>query len=383
MVTTSMRSFDVFAGVGGISHGLRGLGIEPVMYCERDPMAVAVLRQRMRAGDLPPAPVYTDVATFPGKKYRGDIDMITAGFPCLGFSTAGSREGFNHPGTGLYKHIVRLVNEIQPRVVFLENVAAIRNAGLQHVAETLRARGYDVSWVSLRGIDVGSPQHRYRWFCLATASGFAKTLTASKTFTRFPWAREPPGVPRMLTGDKGLAAERHALLGNTVIPDVVRYAFLYLWTGSRVADVFRATSWTLAPPALADARPTTVPPAHGMASGKNTVAALPLVATLAKPPQRRIVLDPKAYTSQAPRNAAQKHPALDAAVEMTIWATPRHGMTGSCRVLTARSQRDLETQLRFAVGTPHAARGGHANPEWIEWLMGFPRGWTTPNPSKS
>ncbi len=341
-------------------------------------MAIAVLRQRMRCGDLPPAPIHTDVSKFPGKQYRGKINVIACGFPCIGFSSIGKGEGFDNPGSGLYKHVVRLVKDIQPELVFLENVAAIRVEGLQHVAETLRVQGYDVSWVSLRGFHVGAPQHRPRWFCLASKHGYSGTLHLEKPFKRYHWGKEP--CPRMVM-DRGLTNERHALLGNSVIPDLVRWAFLYLYTGSRqhASKIFASKSWTFALPDAATAKATVEPPAIGMASGKNKVAELPPPKGLMQlPAHRQVTLDPKVFTFEGPRSKNMTLEILPAPATITTWATPRHGNTMPSRVLTSRCMRDLPTQLRFAADTPNHLRTGYPNPEFVEWLMGYERGWTDP-----
>lgn len=524
-----IKSLDLFTGVGMIAHALRGLGIEPAAYCEQDAMAIAVLRQRMRTGDLHAAPIHTDVAKFPGKDFRGKVQLIAGGFPCFpagtpvltdrgympietvtgeekllthtgswkrienlqsklfsgrmasvsvnrqpdpipctdnhpfyartlaagpvwvaardlttehyvgipvdnknkttpdlidnryswyavtgvafseledvwvynfqveddhsyvvqnvvvknctGFSSVGGREGFDNPGSGLYKHIIRLVTEIQPNIVFLENVAAIRLDGLRHVAETLRSRGYDVSWISLRGFHVGAPQHRPRWFCLATKNGFSGTIQLKEPFKKYNWTKEP--CARMVL-DKTMTNERHALLGNSVIPDLVRWAFLYLWTGScwPAAKVLSSKEWTFKKPDISKtiaSKDPKEPPAIGMATAKNQVAGIVAPKGLLDlPKSRQIVLDPKKFTFTGPRNPNNTLEPHAAPVTVTTWATPRHGNTQPSRVLTLRCQRDLPTQIRFAACTPEHLRSGNPNPEFVEWLMGVPLGWTDP-----
>lgn len=373
-----MKALDLFAGIGGITHALRGLGIQPAAYCERDPVAIGVLRQRMRTGDLPAAPIHTDVERFPGKEYRGKITVLTAGFPCPGFSSMkmNQRDGFDHPGSALFRHVVRLIDEISPPIVFLENVACIRTEGMGFVVESIRQRGYEVSWVSLRGHHVGAPQHRHRWFCLATKIGYKKILQCQK-FKRYDWSREPT----RLTLSKDGVTDRRVLLGNSVIPDVVRFAFLYLWTGSCLSlqKIFGMTSYPHAlpngtHPGTQTPASTDNPPACGFFNQKK-MYALPLPpGVLSLPASRQRVLDPKTCTQlkKSPLNTLAPHAAP---ITITTWATPRHGGGGS-RVLTARTERDLGTQLRFAVDTPDALRSGDPHPEFVEWLMGFPKGWT-------
>jgi hypothetical protein len=363
-----------------MTHALRGLGIEPVAYCERDPSAIAILRYRMRSGHLPPAPLHTDVAKFPGKQFQGNIDIIIGGFPCVGFSTTGLQQGFNNPGSGLYKHVIRLVTEIQPSFVFLENVHSIRIQGLPHVAETLRARGYDVSWVTLKAFQVGSPQYRPRWFCLAVKRGTPpQTLKLAKnSFTPFDWRREPV---RRLIPDNTNVRRRMELLGNAVVPDCVRAAFLYLWTGSQLplCDLLKMPVLKLAVPNGKGRLPTPPgdPPANGLALGRNSIGALPPptgVQTLS--PSRKITVDAHTYDWAGPRNPTQTLERLAAPSTMLCWATPRRSCPLAARVLTERTTRDLPSQLRFEVKTPDDQRDGHPNPQFVEWLMGLPRDWT-------
>ena len=369
-----MKALDLFAGIGGITHALRDLGIRTVAYCERDPVAIGVLRQRMRYGDLPAAPIHTDVERFPGKDYRGKIQVLTAGFPCPGFSSMkmNQRDGFEHPGSALFRHVLRLMDEIAPSIVYLENVACIRTEGMGFVVESIRQRGYDVSWVSLRGHHVGAPQHRHRWFCLATKNA-PKILHSTGPFKKYDWSKEPT----RLTLQKENVTERRILLGNSVIPDVVRFAFLYLWTGSCIPfpKVFGMSSYARASPQKGE--PSEDPPCGYVAASGPVVYKLPLPpGILALPDSRKRILDPKAYASTAKKSPLNTLDPHSAPITITTWATPRHGGGGS-RVLTARTERDLGTQLRFAADTPNALRDGEPNPEFVEWLMGFPKGWTS------
>lgn len=375
-----MKALDLFSGTGGIPYALRGLGIVPLAYCERDPNAIAVLRQRMRTGDLPPAPIHTDISKFPGKDYRGKVDLVAAGFPCTGFSSLGGQDGFDNPGTGLYRYVVRIIDEAQPTFVFLENIATIRTNGLCFVAETLRSRGYVVSWVSLKAFNVGSPQHRPRWFCLAVREG-TKLLTLRQrpgSFVPFNWKREP--TRRLIENNAGVR-RRLELLGNAVVPDCVRAAFLYLWTGSSMSvwDVLtKATTWTLALPT----RPATEPklteqPFHGMAWAKNRMAALPAPKGLKQlTQQHQITLDGSAYVWNGPRNPSQTLDKITTKLTLQCWATPRRSCPLAARILTNRTAHDLPSQMRFEIDTPAEHRDGHPNPRFVEWLMGFPRDWT-------
>ena len=162
-----MNGLDLFSGIGGI-----GLALEPwvrtVAYCERDRYAQGVLLSRMRSGDIDKAPIWDDVTTL-----RADmlprIDIIFGGFPCQDLSVAGRGKGLAGERSGLFFEIIRLVKELSPRFVFLENVPAIRTRGLSEVVNALTEIGYDCRWTCLSAGDVGAPHKRERWFLLAHA----------------------------------------------------------------------------------------------------------------------------------------------------------------------------------------------------------------------
>lgn len=79
---SALRSLDLFSGMGGITHGLRGLGIEPVAYCEYAPGPQTLLKNLMAARAIPKAPIEPDVRQIHDEKYKG-IDVCCAGFPCF------------------------------------------------------------------------------------------------------------------------------------------------------------------------------------------------------------------------------------------------------------------------------------------------------------
>jgi len=162
-----MNGVSLFSGVGGIELGLHE-EVKTVAYVEREPYAQAVLIKRMQEGLLDEAPIYDDVRTFDGSKYRGLVDIVFGGFPCQDISVAGKGAGIKE-GTrsGLFFELMRVVSEIRPPLIFLENVSAITNKGLDTVLGSLSEAGYDARWTTIRASDVGARHRRERWFCLA------------------------------------------------------------------------------------------------------------------------------------------------------------------------------------------------------------------------
>lgn len=162
-----MHGLDLFSGIGGITKALEGW-VRPVAYCERDRYAQGVLLSRMADGSLPEAPIWDDVRTLEGRAMP-PVDIIYGGFPCQDISVAGRGAGLAGERSGLFFEIVRLIGEIRPAFVFLENVPAVRLRGGSAVAGELARLGYDARWITLSAADVGANHQRERWFLLAHA----------------------------------------------------------------------------------------------------------------------------------------------------------------------------------------------------------------------
>ncbi|MFE0648563.1 DNA cytosine methyltransferase [Streptomyces sp. NPDC059534] len=95
------------------------------------------------------------------------VDIITAGFPCQDISNAGRRIGIEGSRSGIWANVAEGIRVLQPRLVFLENVSAIRSRGLSRVLGDLAACGYDAAWTCYRASASGAPHHRDRWFLVA------------------------------------------------------------------------------------------------------------------------------------------------------------------------------------------------------------------------
>ena len=155
---------------------------------EREASAATTLVARMEDKALGFAPVWDDLKTFDGRAWRGRVDIITAGYPCQPFSVAGRRKGEADP-RHLWPHVARVIRECEPRFVFLENVSNHLRLGFRSVAEDLRHMGYRVAATVLRAEEVGAPHRRERLFVLAHSEGFDRQSgPASRAF-----APGPPG----------------------------------------------------------------------------------------------------------------------------------------------------------------------------------------------
>jgi DNA (cytosine-5)-methyltransferase 1 len=170
-----LRVLSLFSGAAGLDRGIciAVPGARSVVFVEREAYACGVLATRMEAGALAPAPIFSDVRTFDGRPWRGRVDLIAGGFPCQDISNAGKREGIEGERSGLWSEFARIIREVGPRFVFVENVGALVIRGLDRVLGDLASLGFDAEWSTFRADEVGAPHRRERLFILAYAGGDA------------------------------------------------------------------------------------------------------------------------------------------------------------------------------------------------------------------
>ena len=172
------------AGYGGIERGLELAGLEHrvVAYVEIEAYAIANLVSKMETGQLPPAPIYTDIKTFPSEVFRDRVDIITGGYPCQPFSAAGKRKGGDDP-RHLWPYIRKHVETIRPVQCFFENVEGHISLGLNSVISDLEEDGYSTTWGIFSAREVGAPHQRKRVYIMANSrcSASCKQQTELRT----------------------------------------------------------------------------------------------------------------------------------------------------------------------------------------------------------
>lgn len=166
-ITESHNELHLFAGAGGGILGGILLGHRPVCAVEIEPYARQILIQRQRDGVLPWFPVWDDVRTFDGKPWRGIVDTLCGGFPCQDISAAGRGAGLDGERSGLWAEMRRVISEVSPRYVFVENSPMLTLRGLGRVLGDLASMGYNARWGVLGAIDAGAPHERDRIWILA------------------------------------------------------------------------------------------------------------------------------------------------------------------------------------------------------------------------
>jgi DNA (cytosine-5)-methyltransferase 1 len=169
-----VNELALFAGAGGGILAGTLLGWRCVCAVERDAYAATVLAQRQNDGVLDPFPIWSDVCSFDGKPWCGIVDVVSGGFPCQDISAAGSGTGIDGERSGLWREMARIVREVRPRFVFVENSPMLTSRGLGRVLGDLAAMGFDAEWGVLSAAAVGAPHLRERIWILAYADGWRR-----------------------------------------------------------------------------------------------------------------------------------------------------------------------------------------------------------------
>lgn len=168
-------TLHLFAGAGGGILADVLLGHTPIGAVEIEPYARQILLDRQVDGSLPPFPVWNDVRTFRADNPQTENYIarlwqiksnlcIAGGFPCQDISQAGRGAGITGTRSGLWKEYARIVGEIQPRYIFVENSPIIIGRGLDVVLNDIASLGYALVWGIVSAQAVGAPHLRNRFW---------------------------------------------------------------------------------------------------------------------------------------------------------------------------------------------------------------------------
>lgn len=249
------RELALFAGSGGGILGGHLLGWRCICAVELDNYAASVLLARQNDGTLEPFPIWNDVRTFDGRPWRGRVDVISGGFPCQDISVAGNGAGINGERSGLWKEFARIIGEVRPRIVFVENSPALVTRGLDVILGDLAALGFDANWGVVSAENAGAPHKRERiWIVansakqywtvngqeaselgrggqvMANANGARKLQSQGRIEEQRRWSSDcswwstEPNVGRVVNGCTN-RVDRLKCLGNGQVPAVARLAF--------------------------------------------------------------------------------------------------------------------------------------------------------------
>ena len=235
---------SLFAGIGGMDLGLERSGMTCKWQVEIDPFA-----RRVLAKHWPDVRQHDDVRTFPPTAAEEwSVDLVCGGFPCQDISFAGPGAGINGARSGLWLEYARIIRDLRPRYVLVENVSALLVRGMGEVLGTLAALGLDAEWSCIPASAIGAPHRRDRIFIVAYSdshkhlcgmaegqegSGQAKEIFGSKP-VRTTWWDSEPRLGRVADGIPSSVVEpRLQGLGNSVVPQVAE------WIGRRIIAMSR------------------------------------------------------------------------------------------------------------------------------------------------
>ena len=241
----TMTFGSLFAGIGGLDLGLERAGMKCRWQVEIDPYCRKVLTKHW-----PDVPKYEDVRDV-GKANLEPVDLICGGFPCQDISYAGKGAGLAGERSGLWYEFARIIGEMGPRIVLVENVAALLTRGPGDVLGTLASLGYDAGWESLPAGSFGAFHNRDRVFLVAHCAGavsgvfagprdeWRASLESRRLFASRECRRAARRASR-LEGEPAVARMVHGVsdgmgpgLGNAVVPQVAE------WIGRRIMDTQR------------------------------------------------------------------------------------------------------------------------------------------------
>ena len=243
--TKELTVISFCAGYGGIERGLElaGVRIRVVAFLEIEAFAIANLVAKMESGELAPAPIYTDLKTFPASYFRGKVDIFLGGYPCQPFSLSGKGLAQDDP-RHLWPYLLEHIKAVKPVRCLWENVYGHVHRGLEEVLSDMEAEGYRTEFGIFSASEVGSVHERKRVFILANSNcshleggGISSRVQSEQSVdnssdatergasTQF-WEDEP-GISRMDDGSSDWV-DRVRMLGNGVVPQTACRAWQVL-----------------------------------------------------------------------------------------------------------------------------------------------------------
>ena len=176
-----MNELSLFSGAGGGLLGTTLLGWRSVGYVENNTYCQQILAQRIEDGFLDEAPIFGDIDDFiesgAAKKYKGYVDVVTAGFPCQPFSVAGKQKikKGQDDERNKWPQTIQCIRDVGCRYALLENVPGLLNSGyFPEILRSLAEAGFDARWTVLGADDVGAPHRRKRLWILANSKLYGR-----------------------------------------------------------------------------------------------------------------------------------------------------------------------------------------------------------------
>ena len=224
---------SLFSGVEGFGLGAALAGIKTEWSCEFEDYQTKVIKKNFGNGHT----VYRDIRTLENPPF---VNIISGGFPCQDISAAGKGAGIKGSRSGLWGQMHRIIGEVRPDYVIIENSPLLRKRGLEYVLHGLSEIGYDAQWQCLQGSFLGLQQRRERIYIVAyPVCKFGEGESPKSVFRQphLPWElpRVYPGwrerrdlpEPRTLgsTDEFPNLMDRNKCVGNAVQPLMAQYLF--------------------------------------------------------------------------------------------------------------------------------------------------------------
>jgi DNA (cytosine-5)-methyltransferase 1 len=381
-----LNCVDLFTGIGGFSLALKDV-CRTIAFCDSNPNVIKWIESKIAAGKLDDAPIVHDVKDVSAMKKAVSgkrVHIITAGFPCVGFSVRGWRKGLDDDRSALFYAAVDMIKALRPAMVFFENVSEVLSSNdgkdIAAIRTTMTDLGYDMSWTVCSALDVGALHLRKRWFCLCVKRGFLPPAMVADRL--FDWSTPPA----LILPDAGLeTSKRLFMLGNALVPLCARLCFFRMLSGFDILTVDDMDGRTVK---------YRVPAFHTLSKTANCKhAAVDVDGTVychkavirGINKDARIEVSPSHFQTQAVYvenpSRPQRSPSIKNKVVLDKWPTPRTGGITHSHNLSERTIKDVSTVAMYAssVGGKRQARtrdGLRINPRYVEWLMGFPIDWT-------
>jgi len=267
-----LKVLDLFSGIGGFSLGLERTGLyETSAFCEWDTECQKVLKKHW-----PETEVFSDISDLVGYdkyvtytyytsgakdglydlKVGRPVDVITGGFPCQDISNSGTKIGIDGPRSGYWREFSRLINEIKPKGVIIENVSALQHRGLGRVLSDLCKIGYDAEWHCIPASHLGAVHKRDRIWVIAYPSNIGsqgswepiKPFSPAEIRDRetgiVKYALQRSALPYVCGDHDGVqfGVDRLKQLGNSVYVPVVEYLGKHLYNNLKRCEVLHETT---------------------------------------------------------------------------------------------------------------------------------------------
>lgn len=320
-----MKHVSLFTGMGATDIAAEALGFKTVATAEIDPWNRALLEVR-----FPDAWHFKDVRQVRREHFGPNgVDagipgplLVSGGFPCQDLSVAGNALGLEGDRSGLWREFARVIEELEPEYVLIENVAVLRSRGLNAILWDLNRLGYEARWDCIPAAAVGAPHMRDRIWITAVRIGTTINIDGFR-----PDDLIPRGHVRTMT--KGVhKLSRAGWMGLSGL----------VYEAKTVAT-------------QADARKA------AEAGGS------PLLPTPTKQ---------DAANNGGPAQFRRNSLPLNAYVKLYPTPTRRDALGGPGTSPKRTGGKNLRTVAQEQFGDYKLS------PRWVEWLMGLPKDWTNP-----